>query len=128
MMTKNFDVNQIKYNFLCEFITYNDFLNMQTNVIFENEFIENFNINNEKLTIHYKNKKYIDRFQQRKIKNPVINIFINNNYVDCFPAIEMERLNYSGFISYLITLCPNDYVPEFYKQRKEQMTMEDFGL
>lgn len=127
-MMKKFNINNIKFKYLSEFITYEDFLNMQTNVIFEKEFDDTYNIQNETISFVYKNKINIDKFQQRKVKNSIIYIYINNTYVDKLIATEMEIFSYPEFISYLIKICPNDYVPEFYKQNKLQMTMGDFGL
>lgn len=127
MMMRNFNLKQLKYDYLSSIISYSEFLRMQTSVIFEQEFKESFNVRNETIIIFYKNSRYINKYQKRKILNPIVNIFINN-IDEYITAIEFERMRYSEFINYLVSICPDNYVADYYLQKKIQMTFGDYGL
>lgn len=128
MIMKNFDLNKLKFDYLSTtVITYNQFKNIQICVIFEQEFKEVFNVRNETIIIYYRNSREVSKFQKLKIKNPVVNIFINNSSY-YFPAIEFERMRYFEFINYLVSICTDNYIADYYLSKKQQMTMEDYGL
>lgn len=128
MIMKNFDLNKLKFNYLSTtVITYHQFMRLQTSVIFEVEFKETFNVRNETITIYYKNSRDVNKFQKKKILNPVVNIFINNDSY-FFPAVEFERMKYFDFINYLVSICPDNYIADYYLTKRQQMTMGDYGL
>lgn len=128
MIMKKFDLKKLKFDYLSTtVITYNQFKNMQICVIFEQEFKETFNVRNETIIIYYRNSRDVSKFQKKKIANPVINIFINNSSY-FFPAVEFERMRYFDFIDYLVSICPDNYIADFYLTKRQQMTMGDYGL
>lgn len=127
MMKKNFDINILRRNYFKNFISYNQFLTMQSNVIFSTEFRQFFMYENNSINIIYKNKiKFGNDFA--KMKYPFVIIFANNKQLFSIRDIEFQSLSYIEFLDELVKYTSNDFIDNFYKSQKIQMSLGDYGL
>lgn len=127
MMKKNFDINILRRNYFKNFISYNQFLTMKSNVIFSTEFRQFFMYENNSINIIYKNKiKFGNDFA--KMKYPFVIIFANNKQLFSIRDIEFQSLSYIEFLDELVKYTSNDFIDNFYKSQKIQMSLGDYGL
>lgn len=127
MMKKNFDINILRRNYFKNFISYNQFLTMQSNVIFSTEFRQFFMYENNSINIIYKNKiKFGNDFA--KMKYPFVIIFANNKQLFSIRDIEFQSLSYIEFLDELVKYTSNDFIDNYYKSLKIQMSLGDYGL
>lgn len=127
MMKKNFDINILRRNYFKNFISYNQFLTMKSNVIFSTEFRQFFMYENNSINIIYKNKiKFGNDFA--KMKYPFVIIFANNKQLFSIRDIEFQSLSYIEFLDELVKYTSNDFIDNFYKSQKIQISLGDYGL
>lgn len=127
MMKKNFDINILRRNYFKNFISYNQFLTMKSNVIFSTEFRQFFMYENNSINIIYKNKiKFGNDFA--KMKYPFVIIFANNKQLFSIRDIEFQSLSYIEFLDELVKYTSNDFIDNYYKSLKIQMSLGDYGL
>lgn len=127
MMKKNFDINTLRRNYFGNFISYNQFLTMQSNVIFSTEFRQFFAYENNSINIIYKNKmKFGQSFV--KMKYPFVIVLANNKELFSIRDIEFQSLSYIEFLDKLVKYAPNDFLDNYFKSQKIQMNLGDYGL
>lgn len=127
MMKKNFDINILRRNYFKNFISYNQFLTMQSNVIFSIEFRQFFMYENNSINIVYENKiKFGQGFEI--MKYPFVTIFANNKKLFSIRGIEFQSLSYIEFLDELVKYTSNDFIDNYYKSQKIQMSLGDYGL
>lgn len=127
MMKKNFDINILRRNYFKNFISYNQFLTMKSNVIFSTEFRQFFMYENNSINIVYENKiKFGQGFEI--MKYPFVIIFANNKKLFSIRGIEFQSLSYIEFLDELVKYTSNDFIDNYYKSQKIQMNLGDYGL
>ncbi len=126
-MKKNFDIDSVRKNYLKNFMSSNQFLTMQTEVIFQKEFRQVFIYDNNSIELVYKNTiKCGEKFVLRKYS--FVYVFVNGKDLFSLRDVEFQSLSFIEFLDMLVKHTSNNFVDSYFLNQKIQMNLGDYGL
>lgn len=126
-MKKNFDIDSVRKNYFKNFMSINQFLTIQTDVIFQKEFRQAFIYDNNSIELVYKNTiKCGEKLVLRKYS--FVYVFVNGKDLFSLRDVEFQSLSFIEFLDMLVKHTSNNFVDSYFLNQKIQMSLGDYGL
>lgn len=119
MMKKSFNKYDLRQIYLKKIITYTDFLDLKTNVIFKQDFNSLFNYSNTKVCVVFKTGKVIDN-RVITYSYPFVYFYLDGRILFSIFSSDFKHMSYSEFIDLFLSKVSDNFI--------EQISMEDYLL